>query len=103
MKNLIKLDDIKTDNYEIKNGIITIKGSFTADIEKLKEMAKEWENVEIKCKYKCLKCGRIKTFIFDKRNTQTGGLWISKTNTPCLPVMECSRCKILSMKRIGVD
>ena len=62
-------------------------------------MNNEWENVKVKYNYKCLNCGRIETFVFDKKNTKTGGLWIFKTNTPCLPIMKCPRCKKLTMVR----
>ncbi len=58
------------------------------------------QEVKVKINYLCINCGRKATITYD-RKCNGGGLWISKTNTPCLPFMQCPRCKKIAMKEIG--
>ncbi len=69
------------------------------NIKIVKELKDGWKIIKAKENRICLNCGRKKTFIYDMQEP-CGGLWVSKTNEPCLFYMKCPRCKKIAMEVI---
>ena len=55
MKNLLKLDDVKTNNYEIKDGVITITGTHKTDTNKLERYVLKRKFIRIYKKHRIYK------------------------------------------------
>ena len=63
-------------------------------------MKHQWEHLttSIKEERVCTNCGRKKTFVYIWKDP-SGGLW-TKDSKPCLPYMECPRCKSATMMEV---